>query len=249
MCLSTIEQFSEINEDLLKLSKTTFHLITLSISFLVAVFEGYSMKGYDTIKSFFETKEHMPDLPNERKYISRSLKIEEIDILFQFAKKGYGSGYNFTVNQLKRWWQYNPNCFYGLFFKGNLVGYLDVFPIDKNDYRHLLDGKDERLITPLKPENVSDTSSLYIASFVVDKEHCAYVVTFVNKALKFYNQVYRVKNWSKVCAFAYTPKGHNWCVCKGMVQIDDTDVWFIDRGTLALLSKKNKVFWNNFFDF
>jgi hypothetical protein len=242
-CLSTLEQFSELNNDIFHLHKIVFHIITFSISLVVALYEGYSMKGFDRIKALFETKEHIPDLPAEGSYSYRALALEEISKLYELAKKIYGSDYNFTEKGLNSWWLLNPNCFYGLFFENNLAGYIDAFPISDSSYKHLVDGHDERYISPQLTAQISFESSFYIASFVVRQEHSGHVLSFILEALKFYDITYPHKKWVTISALAYTPKGLEWCKCKGMSQVGESDIWNIDRTTLALLTPKNKIFW------
>lgn len=244
-CLSTLEQFSELNNDVFRIQKELFHMITISVSILVALFEGYSMKGFDRIKAFFETNEHIPDLPTEGNYTYRPLAVEEISNLYDLAKKNYGIDYNFTENRLKNWWVLNPNCFFGLFFENDLVGYIDAFPISNSSYKLLTAGYDERKISPQNLSQINTESTFYIASFVVSREHCGHVLSFISEAFKFYVLTYPHKVWSKVSALAYTPKGLEWCKCKGMFQVGESDFWYIDRDSLNLLTQKNKQFWEN----
>jgi hypothetical protein len=70
-----------LNDDIFRIPTRSFHLITFIVSLLIAVYEGYSMKGFDRIKAFFETKEHVPDMPPEGAYNYRTLDIEEITTL------------------------------------------------------------------------------------------------------------------------------------------------------------------------
>lgn len=243
-CLSTLEQFSGLNEDIFKLPKTIFHTVTGMIALSVAIFEGYTMSGFDKIKSFFEPKEHVPDLPVEGRYEYRVIYLEEINAVYQLARKTYGTHYSFTEGILQSWWKANPYCFFGLFYAGELVGYIDAFPISANHYSHLIQGKNEKDILPESKDQLTPRSSFYIASFVVLPQHCNHVLKFVQKAVLFYDAHYPHKIWDKICAFAYTPKGLAWCKTKGMTQAAiNTDIWLIDRETIPFLSTKNRNFW------
>jgi hypothetical protein len=48
---STLEQFTSVNVDLLKLSATTFHLLAFAVAAVAAVFEAVTLRGRDQIPS------------------------------------------------------------------------------------------------------------------------------------------------------------------------------------------------------
>src|SRR5690606_18329069 len=112
-----------------------------------------------------------------------------------------------------------------------------------SSFKKLVAGHDERGISPQNVLQIDKESSFYIASFVVSHEHCGNVLVFISEAFKFYEVTYPEKTWETISAWAYTPKGREWCKCKGMFQLEQSDIWFVDRELLKLLNPKNKKFW------
>jgi len=186
--------------------------------------------------------EHTPDLPSESNYSYRSLAIEELGTLYELARKTYGVSYTFSENDLKGWWRCNPNCYYGLFCDRELVGYFDAFPISDEAFNDLT-ADNEKTLSPLNADQLTNECSFYIASFVVLPQHSSQIQTFINKAFEFYSTAYPVAKWDKICALAYTPAGEKWCRHKGMNQVNEGDMWSIDKASLTFLTRENKLFW------
>tara|TARA_Y100000310_G_scaffold340590_2_gene436952 strand:- start:159 stop:965 length:807 start_codon:yes stop_codon:yes gene_type:complete len=245
-CLSVLEQFSQLNEDLFHFSNTLFHFLTVAISLSIAVLEGYHMKGFDTIKSILEDDDPVPPPINEN-YTTRPLEREEIILLSRTAKKMYPSKYSFPIDQLERWWDSNPNCFFCLFLNDSLVGCIDLVPISTNDYEHLISGGNEHEITPLSVEQVADGTILYIASFMVQKEHRRHLSKFIDASKRFLTRTYKSFNWEIICAQAYTENGLNLINSKGFYNSHSNNIWYLEKSQLSNINSKNKRFWMRFF--
>lgn len=213
--LSTLEQLSDICNDLFKFDKFLFHLIVVAISLLIAVVEGYTMNGMGFIMSLLKGREPVPAIPPGGKYEYRPLTLDEVPALYQLAKELYGSQYDFTKEGLCSWWRANPLCFFGLFHDGKIVGYFDVFPVGEEGYFHLLSGKDERLLKPLSIAQVNADSCLYIASFVVRPEHIGKVLGFLQKGFNFYIKATRKRNGTRFLHLATVKKAGSGANARG----------------------------------
>ncbi|MBI3658954.1 toll/interleukin-1 receptor domain-containing protein [Candidatus Acetothermia bacterium] len=185
--------------------------------------------------------------PPEGKYKFRRADPGDIDQIHRLALKAYGFRYRFSDARLREWWSFNPKCFFVMLCDSVVVGYIDAFPITEDDYRHLLAGKDEQLITP---QAVGRQLSFYIASIVIAKHHRGNTLRFLHKASRFYEKAYPEKLWGRVCAIAYTPNGLRWVTKKGMFKVENSNnsnMWCIDRHSLPNLGDENRAFWRPLF--
>jgi hypothetical protein len=132
--------------------------------------------------------------------------------------------------------------------EGDLVGYIDAFPISEKDYQFLLTKgeRKERLITPLRPEAVDDTCSFYVASVVVAREWGGHLRSLLTRAIAFYCGSYPKKLWVRVCAIAYSEQGLKMLEKREARRVPDVKVkmYAVDRQTLPSLSRRNRALWS-----
>jgi hypothetical protein len=241
--VSTLEGLGQLNDDLLRLPGRWFHLVVVFIGLVLACVEGYSMRGLDGLKAYFGRDDPVAEPPPRGRYRYRGADSGDIEKIHALALSLYGGRYKFSEDDLRRWWKANPCCFFLMLCGTEVVGYIDAFPISDQDYRLLLREGDEKTITPETPHSAGVESSFYIASVVVEPSHRAKVRSFINKAFSFYRASYPSQPWRRICAIAYTPNGEKWIKQKGMCEVGQADMWYIDRDMLTTLSPENGMFW------
>jgi hypothetical protein len=242
--LSTLEQFSGLNTDVFKLSALRFHILMAAIAAISALFEACFLKGLEGVKEFCAATDYIADAPPPMGgHDYRRAHVEEIPAIHQLARQVYGWRYQFSERTLRKWWHINQECFFVMLHNGQVVGYIDAFPVSEGDYQRLMRGQDERRISPLPCSAVDEHSSFYIASLVIDPRHRGRILVFLAKAFSHYANAYRHKPWKRICAVAYTAKGTEWVKMRGMDQVDETDMWYVNRELISRLNKKNQDFW------
>jgi hypothetical protein len=130
---------------------------------------------------------------------------------------------------------------------GELVGYVDAFPISGPDYEYLLAGGKEHLITPLREDAVEPTSSFYIASVVIAEGWGGRLPALLKCAMKSYSGYYTQKAWCRVCAIGYSREGRTLLEKKEMQPVVGDQVkiemYTIDRRTVLSARKVNRALW------
>lgn len=199
---STLEQFAGLNAHFSVLGESTFHLLASVIALIAAAFEAVTLLGISGVRNMWQRPDPIDDIISRNHSFRVALGKDLVGVR-EFAKKRYG--YAFKIRELRRWHSLNPRCLYLMFSDGELVGYVDAFPISAADYQHLLADRPEQLITPLRDEEVDNTCSFYIASVVIEKGWGGLLPTLLKRALSFYRDSYQTKVWVRVCAIGYSP--------------------------------------------
>lgn len=242
--LATLEGLADFCEEVCKLPKHPFHIIAGVLAFVVAVVEGFSMKGLERLKEWLTIPEYLPDVIPDSKPECRWAHPEEIAQIHQLARATYGYGYRFSLEQLRGWWTRNNQCFFVMLHNNVVFGYIDAFPISAADYEHLLHGKDERRINPQNTNDADGSSSFYIASIVIKRGYSGNFLRFLMKALQNYETAYARKPWRRICTMAITDRGKMLANDRGFSKAEGrTDMWYIDRAMLPKLTEKNRRLW------
>ena len=248
IALSTLEQFSGLNNDVFKLPIGRFHALMVGVAIGAAVFEACFLMGLEGVKRFCVTTDYIADAPPPMGgHDYRRAYLEDIPAIHQLARQIYGWRYQFSEKTLRKWWHLNPECFFVMLHNDQIVGYMDAFPVSEKDYERLTRGQDERRILPLPVAAVDQRSSFYIASLVIEPRHRGRILVFLAKTFRHYASAYPHKPWQRVCAVAYTAKGTEWVKVRGMDQVEDTDMWYVNPDLIPRLNKKNQDFWQRMF--
>lgn len=244
VAFSTLEQFAGLNQELFGLRSLVFHSLTGSIAFGVALFEAITLRGLGGIRDLWDRPDPITGVAN-RSCTYRAALSGDLASVRKLAIKRYG--WAFRLKALQRWHQSNPKCLFLMLSEGELVGYVDAFPISDRDYQALLAGGEEQLVTPLREDAVEATCSFYIASVVIAEGLGGRLPALLKYALKSYSRYYPQKTWSRVCAMGYSPEGRTLLEKKEMQLVVGDDVkvqmYAIDRRTLPLIGKTNRALW------
>lgn len=241
---STLGQFKDLNDDLHWLEPMTFHTSTGLVALVVAMFEAITLKGLSGLHTFFERPDPIPSTADAH-CDYRPARPEDLRKIRALALKRYG--YAFALDELQRWHNHNPNCFFLAMCEGRVVAYMDAFPISEEDVTFLLAGGREQKITPLPPEKVDATSSFYIASLVTDGNWGALLPSFLKRALAFYARVYPTKNWRQVCAIGYSSRGETLLQkrqAKRRASAGKKPFYIVDRSMLPTMGRSNRAGWS-----
>jgi hypothetical protein len=243
LAFSTLEQFEGLNRDLFGLRSLMFHSLTCSIALAAALFEAVTLRGVSGLRDLWDRPDPIAGIAN-RSCTYRAALSGDLLSVRKLAIKRYG--WAFPMKALQRWHQANPKCLFLMLSEGELVGYVDAFPISGPDYEHLLAGGEERLITPLREDAVEPTCSFYIASVVIAEGWGGRLPALLNCAIKSYSGYYPQKAWCRVCAIGYSPGGRTLLEKKEMQPVVRDNVkiqmYTIDRRTL-LSRKANRALW------
>jgi hypothetical protein len=242
---STLEQFAGVNDDLLKLNRATFHVLAFTIAAVAAVFEAVTLRGISGLLNLWQRPDPIASIVNRTPAYKAAFESDLHDVR-KLAIKRYG--WAFPIEAIRRWHFHNSRCLYLMLLDGELVGYVDAFPISAADYQSLLDGAEEHHITPLKNEAVDNTCSFYIASVVIEHECGGLLPALIKRAVSFYCRSYNNKTWSRVCAIAYSPQGRT-LLEKKQAQLllgDNVEdrMFVVDRNMLIGLNKSNRALWS-----
>lgn len=242
---STLEQFAGVNERFLIIGESTFHLLVLGIALTAAAFEAVTLLGISGLQNLWQRPDPIDDIMIRNRSFHVALDKDLVKVR-KLAKKRYG--FAFTIKALRRWHSLNPRCLYLMVSDGELVGYVDAFPISAGDFQHLVDGLPEYLITPLRDHEVDDTCSFYIASVVIEEGWGGLLPALLKRTLSFYSNCYSNKAWTRVCAIAYSAAGRALLELKGAqlyrAQSSKVDMFTIDRNMLPGLSRPNRALWS-----
>jgi hypothetical protein len=243
LAFSALEQFAELSRDF-GISPRLFHSIACAIALGAALFESATLRGLAGLRHLWERPDPIVDIA-QRKCTYRAALFTDLQKVRKLAIKRYG--WAFPLQSIQRWHQCNPKCLFLMFHEGTLVGYVDAFPISDADYRSLLRGGEERLITPVRETDVDATMSFYIASLVMDEKWGAMLSSLLKKAVHFYSSAYPDKPWTRLCAIGYSPAGRSLLEAKEMrVVIGDSvavQMYSLDAAMLPGLRKVNRRFW------
>lgn len=242
---STLEQFAGLNAHFALLRESTFHLLASVSALTAAAFEAVTLLGISGLRNMWQRPDPIEDIIS-RDHRFRVALDKDLVRVRELAKRRYG--YAFKIRELRRWHSLNPRCLYLMFSDGELVGYVDAFPISAADYIHLLAGRPEQLITPLRDEEVDNTCFFYIASVVIEERWGGLLPALLKRAVSFYSNSYRTKVWARVCAIAYSPAGRALLELKGAQLYRDepskVEMFTINRSMLASLSRTNRALWS-----
>lgn len=244
--LATLEDLGQIAHDWLGISQGAFHVMAVCLAAGAAIFEGLTRFTAEHLRDFFGAPDHIVEPPPSGDYEYRRAYHDEIRKIRALARERYGWT-AFSQARLERWYAANPECFFVMVHNGQVVGYVDAFPISSGDYQSLLAGKPEYEMTPQRPEQVNESSSLYIASYVIKAGFEAYSLRLIYRAFRRYRSVYTNKCWERVCAEGFTPRGKALLEAWGMKRAegDRRDVYIVDRPLLAHLSPGNRERWQS----
>jgi len=246
--LATLEGFSGLNTDLKILLPSDFHTLMFVLAIGVASYEAKTERGLSGLQQLFAKPEPIDSAP-AGEYTYRPSRLADLRHIRKLAMRRYG--YAFSQQELERWFHCNPACFFVMFCDGKLVGYIDAFPIATKDYSHLLEGKRrEQEMTPLKPHEVDEESSFYIASVVIAEGFGSQILALFTHALKFYSTEYRppANRWTRLCAIGHSQRGRELLTERGMLLANpgtEKQVFQIDHKTH--LSKLNHRYWKKLF--
>jgi hypothetical protein len=132
---------------------------------------------------------------------------------------------------------------------GNLVGYMDAFPISHQDFDLMAVGEEEVKINPQGPSDVSSDSSFYIASVAVSPKYITLVDLFLRKAVRFYSAAYPEKRWTRICGLAETPNGLALARRLGMTRLAGATAEFYAVGAedVPKMSPNLRRYWRRLF--
>jgi hypothetical protein len=243
---STLEQFTGLSDDLLGPShRAMFHLIVFLIAFAAALFEAITLRGLEGLRDYWDRPDPIAAVVN-RKCTYRAALTADLPNVRKLALRRYG--WAFPIGALQRWHVSNPRCLFLMLSDGELVGYIDAFPIRLADYQSLLAGGEERRIRPLRSDAVDATCSFYIASVVIAEAWGGHLPGLLRRAMTFYGASYPNKVWARVCAVGYSPEGRTMLERREAqpVAADDVKVrmYTVDRTLLPRLGKGNRAFWS-----
>lgn len=246
---SSLEQFDGLNDDLVHLNEMTFHLLVAAIALVASLFEAVTLQGLHGLRSLWEKPDPIPSVVNrDCKY--RAARSNDLRSVQKLARKRYG--WAFSLEDLQRWHRSNSKCLFLMQSEGELVGYVDAFPITAADYEFLLAGGRENLITPLKEDAVDATSCFYIASVVIAEAWGGLLPALIKRAVAFYGRSYGRKDWSRICAIGYSPEGRVLLEKKGAQPLDGHNIrvqmYIIDRTMLPKLRYANTRLWSKLLD-
>jgi hypothetical protein len=245
LAFSTLEQFGGLNDDLFHLDRRTFHALAFVVAFGAALFEAVTLRGLTGVRHFWERPDPIASVAN-RSHTYRAALSKDLQSVRKLALKRYG--WAFTLKELQRWHRSNPLCLYLMVSEGDLVGYVDAFPITAADHDALLAGGREQDVTPLRAEAVDATCSFYIASVVIEEAWGGLLPACLKNAVTFYSQSYGNKAWCRVCAVGYSPEGRTLLEMKQARRVhgrdDKVQMYTVDRSMLPGLSRSNRAVWS-----
>jgi hypothetical protein len=247
LAFSTLEQFSGLNQDLSWLPRATFHWVAFAAALGAALFEATTLRGLAGLRHFLEKPDPIASVAN-RRCAYRFAHVEDLESVRALAIARYG--WAFKSRHLRRWHDANPKCLFLMLSEGELVGYLDAFPISAADYRFLLEGGKERKITPLRADAIDADSSFYVASVVVAESWGGRLPALLKRGATAYGSRYADKAWRRVCAIGYSPEGRKLLERKEMKLVTGDGIrarmYALERADLAGLSRVNRVLWLRF---
>lgn len=244
LAFSALEQFAELNRDVLGLPPAVFHSVVAAIALGAALFESITLRGLAGLHNLWDRPDPIDRIVDQRCQYRAALGTD-LQKVRKLAIKRYG--WAFPLKALQRWHRSNPKILFLMICEGNVVAYVDAFPISEGDYQSLLAGGEERLITPLRDTDVDPTTSFYIASLVVDQGWGARLPGLLKQATTFYAGAYPNKTWRRVCAIGYSAAGQTLLEAKEMRAVlgaaPAVHLYSLEPAMLPGLSKGNRRFW------
>ena len=248
LAFSALEQFGDLNKDLNGVRPAVFHVVAGVLALGVALFESVTLRGLSGLRHLWERPDPIESFA-DRKCEFRAARPVDLQKVRKLAIKRYG--WAFPLESLRRWYRCNPNCLFLMLSESAVVGYVDAFPISDADYRFLLAGGEERLMTPLTEREVDSTTSFYIASLVVDVGWGFKLPTLLKKALTFYSSAYPNKPWTRLCAIGYSAAGQSLLQAKEMrvvpSSLDTVDMYTVEANQVGNMKEASRRFWQKLF--
>ena len=208
IALATLEgALYQLIQDILRdWQPKAFHCLAIAVSAFAAAWELSTLAGLEGVVRLFASADHII-LPSPfGTYESRRAYPDEIPNIHALADRLYPD-YKFTIAGLTEWHRRNPTIFFVMIHDGELVGYMDAFPISRQDFDLLAIGEEEAAISPQSAAEVSSDSVFYIASVAISPKYVTLVDSFLRRAVRYYSNTYRADRWTKICALAETPNG------------------------------------------